>query len=105
MGRGTAGSLPVISASLFPALTPSPPPLPPPPTHTHPCPAAGHCDLVCYGRHYLANPDLPRRFQLGAPLNKYDRSTFYTQGSEGYTDYPALDEYEEGKAFLAAAAN
>lgn len=27
--------------------------------------------------------DLPRRFQLGAPLNKYDRSTFYTQGSEG----------------------
>lgn len=20
--------------------------------------ASGHCDLVCYGRHYLANPDL-----------------------------------------------
>jgi hypothetical protein len=38
-----------------------------------PCPplaAAGHCDLVCYGRLFLANPDLPRRFQLGAPLNK-----------------------------------
>jgi 12-oxophytodienoic acid reductase len=31
----------------------------------------------------LANPDLPRRFQLGAPLNKYDRATFYTQGEEG----------------------
>lgn len=26
---------------------------------------------------------MPRRFQLGAPLNKYDRSTFYSQGSEG----------------------
>lgn len=33
------------------------------------CPA-GAADLVCYGRHYLANPDLPRRFRLGAPLNK-----------------------------------
>ncbi|KAL4428356.1 hypothetical protein ABPG75_002445 [Micractinium tetrahymenae] len=65
---------------------------------------SGHCDLVCYGRHYIANPDLPRRFQLGAPLNKYDRATFYTQGEEGYTDYPFLEETEEGKAFLAAQA-
>lgn len=61
-----------------------------------------HCDLVCYGRNFLANPDMPRRFQLGAPLNKYDRNTFYTQGSEGYTDYPFLEDTEEGKAFLAA---
>ena len=60
---------------------------------------------MCYGRTYIANPDLPRRFQLGAPLNKYDRSTFYTQGTEGYTDYPTLEESEEGKAFLASAAN
>lgn len=34
-------------------------------------------------QHYIANPDLPRRFQLGAPLNKYDRNTFYSQGEEG----------------------
>jgi 2,4-dienoyl-CoA reductase-like NADH-dependent reductase (Old Yellow Enzyme family) len=33
-------------------------------------PSPGHCDLVAYGRHFIANPDLPRRFQLGAPLNK-----------------------------------
>ena len=26
----------------------------------------------------IANPDLPERFRLQAPLNKYDRSTFYT---------------------------
>ncbi|CAN6205833.1 unnamed protein product [Urochloa humidicola] len=55
--------------------------------------ASGYTDLVAYGRLFLANPDLPRRFELGAPLNKYDRSTFYTQDPViGYTDYPFLDE-------------
>uniref|UniRef100_A0A0E0NGG1 NADH:flavin oxidoreductase/NADH oxidase N-terminal domain-containing protein n=1 Tax=Oryza rufipogon TaxID=4529 RepID=A0A0E0NGG1_ORYRU len=38
----------------------------------------GYTDLVAYGKWFLANPDLPRRFELNAPLNKYDRSTFYT---------------------------
>ncbi|TKW20284.1 hypothetical protein SEVIR_4G076600v4 [Setaria viridis] len=55
--------------------------------------ANGYTDLVAYGRLFLANPDLPKRFELGAPLNKYDRSTFYTQDPViGYTDYPFLDE-------------
>ncbi|TVU12060.1 hypothetical protein EJB05_45684 [Eragrostis curvula] len=55
--------------------------------------ADGYTDLVAYGRLFLANPDLPRRFELGAPLNKYNRSTFYTQDPVvGYTDYPFLDE-------------
>ena len=45
-------------------------------------------DLVAYGRLFLANPDLPRRFALNVSLNKYDRNTFYTRGAEGYTDYP-----------------
>ena len=44
---------------------------------------AGKADLVCYGRLFIANPDLPKRFLLDAPLNRYDRSTFYSQGSEG----------------------
>ncbi|GJT23359.1 putative 12-oxophytodienoate reductase 11 [Tanacetum coccineum] len=49
-------------------------------------------DLVAFGRAFLANPDLPRRFMLNAPLNKYDRSTFYTDDPVvGYTDYPFLD--------------
>ncbi|WVZ81985.1 hypothetical protein U9M48_029303 [Paspalum notatum var. saurae] len=53
----------------------------------------GYTDLVAYGRFFLANPDLPRRFELGAPLNKYDRSTFYTQDAIiGYTDYPFLED-------------
>ncbi|KAF2296969.1 hypothetical protein GH714_013793 [Hevea brasiliensis] len=49
-------------------------------------------DLVVYGRHFLANPDLPRRFELNAPLNKYNRDTFYiTDPVIGYTDYPFLE--------------
>ena len=34
---------------------------------------SGHADLVVYGRRWLANPDLPQRFALDAPLNDYDR--------------------------------
>lgn len=47
-------------------------------------------DLIAYGRMYVANPDLPERFAVDAELNKYDRSTFYTSGAEGYIDYPNL---------------
>ena len=49
-------------------------------------------DFVAYGRLFEANPDLPERFALDAELNKYDRSTFYTSGEEGYIDYPSLDD-------------
>ncbi|KAK9049547.1 hypothetical protein SSX86_031484 [Deinandra increscens subsp. villosa] len=49
-------------------------------------------DLIAFGRLFLANPDLPRRFELDADLNKYDRATFYTQDPVvGYTDYPFLE--------------
>lgn len=44
--------------------------------------------LVAFGRAFLANPDLPERLRLNHPLNKYDRSTFYTHDDVGYTDYP-----------------
>ncbi|XP_060197888.1 12-oxophytodienoate reductase 1-like [Lycium barbarum] len=48
-------------------------------------------DLVAYGRLFIANPDLPRRFELNAPLNKYNRDTFYTSDPHvGYTDYSFL---------------
>ena len=53
--------------------------------------ASGKADLVVYGRLFLANPDLPRRLELNAPLNKYDRNTFYTPDPVvGYTDYPFM---------------
>ncbi len=51
---------------------------------------AGKGDLVAVGRDFLANPDLPARWRLGAVLNKPDFDTFYTPGPKGYTDYPAL---------------
>jgi N-ethylmaleimide reductase len=47
-------------------------------------------DAVAFGRLFIANPDLPKRFQLNSPLNPYDRSTFYGGTEEGYTDYPEL---------------
>ncbi len=50
----------------------------------------GHADAVAYGRAFLANPDLPRRLQLGAALNEPDPTTFYGGGAAGYTSYPAL---------------
>lgn len=55
--------------------------------------AGDYTDLVAYGRLFLANPDLPRRFELNALLNKYNRSTFYTPDPVvGYTDYPFLED-------------
>ncbi|KAL5776288.1 hypothetical protein ACOSP7_009214 [Xanthoceras sorbifolium] len=54
--------------------------------------ADGHADLVAYGRLFLANPDLPRRFELNAPLNAYNEATFYTHDPViGYTDYLFLE--------------
>ena len=49
-----------------------------------------HADAVAYGRAFLANPDLPRRLELGAPLNEPDQQTFYGGDGRGYTDYPSL---------------
>ncbi|KAH0275260.1 FMN-linked oxidoreductase, partial [Aureobasidium melanogenum] len=44
---------------------------------------------VVFGRHFIANPDLPERILKGVELNKYDRSTFYSpMQKEGYLDYP-----------------
>ncbi len=52
--------------------------------------AAGQVDAVAFGTAFLANPDLPARFQAGAPLNAPDAATFYSPGGKGYTDYPRL---------------
>jgi 2,4-dienoyl-CoA reductase-like NADH-dependent reductase (Old Yellow Enzyme family) len=53
--------------------------------------ANGEADAVAFGRPFIANPDLPRRFALGAALNEPDPKTFYAALPDvGYTDYPAL---------------
>ena len=51
---------------------------------------AGKADLIAVGRPFLANPDLVARWKTGAAVNAPDMSTFYTPGSQGYTDYPTL---------------
>ncbi|GLJ17141.1 hypothetical protein SUGI_0296590 [Cryptomeria japonica] len=54
--------------------------------------SSGKADLVVYGRLFLANPDLPKRFEWNAPLDKYHRETFFTSDPVvGYTDYPFLE--------------
>jgi len=52
----------------------------------------GVADAISFGRTILANPDLVERIRSGAPLNQPNTRTFYTQGPEGYVDYPRLDE-------------
>jgi N-ethylmaleimide reductase len=51
---------------------------------------SGRADAVAYGRAFLANPDLPRRLELGAALNEPDPTSFYGGGADGYTSYPTL---------------
>jgi NADPH2 dehydrogenase len=51
--------------------------------------------VIVFGRYFISTPDLVYRLQKGLDLNKYDRSTFYKQGSpEGYTDYPYSAEFQ-----------
>lgn len=50
----------------------------------------GKADAIAFGVPFIANPDLPERFQRAAPLNPPRKALFYGQGPEGYTDYPSL---------------
>ena len=53
---------------------------------------AGEADAIAFGRPFLANPDLVERLRRDAPLNPDVMATWYSQGPEGYIDYPALAE-------------
>ncbi len=53
---------------------------------------SGLVDAVAFGRLFIANPDLPHRLKISAPLNSYDRSTFYGGDAKGYTDYAYMPE-------------
>jgi N-ethylmaleimide reductase len=50
----------------------------------------GRTDAVSFAFLFLANPDLPKRFELNADFNAPDRTTFYGGNEKGYTDYPSL---------------
>ena len=55
---------------------------------------SGVADAIAFGRTFLANPDLVERLRTDAPLNADNPRTWYSQGPEGYVDYPALAEQE-----------
>ncbi|MGG4605098.1 alkene reductase [Paenalcaligenes sp. Me131] len=52
----------------------------------------GWADLIGFGRSFIANPDLPERLRLGAPLNEPKRESFFGGDATGLTDYPTLAE-------------
>lgn len=50
---------------------------------------AGEGAAVSFARHFIANPDLVERLKHGQPLARFDRTTLYTPGAQGYCDYPS----------------
>jgi N-ethylmaleimide reductase len=53
--------------------------------------AEGRADAIAFGRPFIANPDLPERLRVDAPLAKDVMAKWYSAGPEGYTDYPTLE--------------
>lgn len=51
--------------------------------------SAGHADLISFGRPFISNPDLVRRFAEGLALNpEADMADWYSPtGAKGYTDF------------------
>lgn len=52
----------------------------------------GIADLVSFGTLFLANSDLPKRFEMDAALNEPDRATMFGGVAQGYIDYPFLND-------------
>jgi hypothetical protein len=52
--------------------------------------AAGHADLISFGRPFISNPDLVERFRNDWPLAELaPMSDWYSPaGAKGYTDFP-----------------
>ncbi len=48
----------------------------------------GMADLIAYGRPFIANPDLPFRFEHGYDLADFDDTTLFGGSADGYCDYP-----------------
>jgi len=48
-------------------------------------------DLIAFGRPYIANPDLVRRFTEDAPLAEVDWETIYASEPRGYSDYTTFN--------------
>src|SRR5277367_2219169 len=64
---------------------------------------AGQVDAVAFGKLFIANPDLPQRFALQAPLNAPRVPEFYAGGAHGYTDYPSLSAIQSSDLYSSQA--
>ena len=53
--------------------------------------ASEKADAIAFGRFFIANPDLPFRFENNSELAVPDIATFYSPGPKGYIDYPKYD--------------
>jgi 2,4-dienoyl-CoA reductase-like NADH-dependent reductase (Old Yellow Enzyme family) len=51
---------------------------------------SGLADGISFGRPFVSNPDLPHCFRAGVAITEADMNTLYSQGEEGYVDYPAV---------------
>ncbi len=56
---------------------------------------SGTADMVAFGRHFSANPDLPHRLKNHLPLNRYDRDSFWGGDQRGYTDFKPYEKVLE----------
>ena len=54
--------------------------------------ASGLADAISFGRPYIANPDLVERLRVDAELTPDNYKIWYSEGAEGYTDWPVLEE-------------
>jgi 2,4-dienoyl-CoA reductase-like NADH-dependent reductase (Old Yellow Enzyme family) len=52
---------------------------------------SGEADAISFGRPFISNPDLPSRLLNGTELAPDVTATWYSQGPEGYTDYPEAE--------------
>ena len=52
--------------------------------------SSGEADAIGFGQLFIANPDLPQRLKVDAPLNAPVPETFFAASPQGYIDYPAM---------------
>ena len=51
----------------------------------------GLADVVAFGRPFIANPDLPRRYAEDLPLADFDGNTLFGGDQQGYTTYGSYE--------------
>jgi N-ethylmaleimide reductase len=58
----------------------------------------GAADAIVFGQYFIANPDLPERIRIDAPLNPPVPETFYGPADRGYIDYPFLNQEPDARS-------